>query len=167
MARQLLIGIAGAVLGVIGWLCVGLFMQRREHNRQARNAGRAVYFELGANQLAIFVALEYGTFGTLSRSTFDAFLPQLATWLTAVEVQSLVLAYLGQGGYAQLAHDDGLPADIRRAALAALSETHQEALEQLKRKVFSPQEVAALERKAAEQQARLFAVQPLARNRGG
>ena len=166
MGRQLLIGVAGAVLGVIGWLLVGLFMQRREHNRQARNAGRAVYFEVGANQLAVFMALEYGTFGTLSRSMFDAFLPQLATWLTAAQVQSLVLAYLGQAGYAQLARDDGLPVEARRPALAALSRAHEEALEHLRRRVFSPQEITSLERQAAEQQARLFAVQPLEKNGG-
>jgi len=33
-------------------LLVGIYIQRREARRRARNAGRAVYFELGANLLA-------------------------------------------------------------------------------------------------------------------
>jgi hypothetical protein len=159
LALQFLIGIAGAALGALGWLLVGMFMQRREHRRQAINCGRAIYFELGANRLTIFLALEYGTFGTLSRSTFDTFLPHLATWLSAVEVQTLVLAYLGHAGYVDLAQRDDLPIDLRRTALVALSKAHEDALDQLKHRVFSSKEVAALEKRAAEQQAHLLSVQ--------
>jgi hypothetical protein len=77
-----------------------------------------------------------------------------------------VLAYLGHSGYAQLAQEDGLPPDLRRSALGALSQAHEEALDLLKRRVFSPDEIAALERRAAEQQARLFAAQPTSKVEG-
>ena len=52
--QQLLTGMTGALVGVIGWRFVGIHIQRRDARRRARNAGRAVYFELGANLLAIF-----------------------------------------------------------------------------------------------------------------
>jgi hypothetical protein len=107
--QQLLIGLTGTLVGVIGWLFVGMYIQRRDARRHARNAGRAVYFELGANQLAIFTALEYGMFGPLSRASYDQLLPELATWLPADELQALVLAYLGQGGYAQVSGEASLP----------------------------------------------------------
>ncbi len=67
--ERLLLAITGAVVGVFGWLLVGLYINRREYARRARNAGRAVYFELTANQLAVFTALSYGAFGQLSRAT--------------------------------------------------------------------------------------------------
>jgi hypothetical protein len=142
--QQFLIGISGALLGVIGWLLVGMYIQRRLHDRQARDAARAVYFEVGANHLIVFTALEYGSFGPLSRVTFDRLLPELATWLPAAELQALVLTYLGQTGYAQMAEQADLPADVRRAALSALLETCRVAGELLQRRAFSPEEVASL-----------------------
>ena len=83
--QQFLIGVSGALLGVIGWLLVGMYIQRRVHDREARDAARAVYFEVGANHLIIFTALEYGAFGALARATFDRLLPELATWLPAAD----------------------------------------------------------------------------------
>jgi hypothetical protein len=154
--QQLLIGIVGAVLGVVGWLLVGMFLQRREHARRARDAGRAVYFEVGANHLTIFTALEYGTFGELSRTTFDALLPQLATWLPAAELQAVVLAYLGHGAYAQVVREPGLPKAGREASLSALAETHRVAVDLLRRRVFTPAEVASLAKYATAQNARLI-----------
>lgn len=44
--RDLLPGIIGSFVGVMGWLLVGLYIQRRQFVRQARNAAKAVYFEL-------------------------------------------------------------------------------------------------------------------------
>ena len=79
--ERLFLAILGAVVGVLGWLLVGLYINRREYARRARNAGRAVYFELVANQLAVFTALTYGSWGQLSRATYDRLLPELATWL--------------------------------------------------------------------------------------
>ena len=153
---QLLVGITGAIVGVIGWLFVGIYIQRREARRRARNAGRAVYFELGANLLAIFTALEYGMFGPLSRASYDQLLPELATWLPADELQSLTLAYLGQGAYAQVSGDAGLPVEARRASLGAQREAHRVALDLLRRRVFTPSEIESLDRYASTQQQALI-----------
>lgn len=153
---QLLVGITGAIVGVIGWLFVGIYIQRREARRRARNAGRAVYFELGANLLAIFTALEYGMYGSLSRATYEQLLPELATWLPADELQALALAYLGQGGYRQVAGADDLPLEARRAALSALLEAHRVSLDLLRRRVFTPEEIASLDRYASSDQERMI-----------
>ena len=40
--EQLLPVIVGAFVGAIGWLIVGLFIQRQQFARQAKNAARAV-----------------------------------------------------------------------------------------------------------------------------
>ena len=162
--QQLLIGLTGTLVGVIGWLFVGMYIQRRDARRHARNAGRAVYFELGANQLAIFTALEYGMFGPLSRASYDQLLPELATWLPADELQALVLAYLGQGGYAQVSGEASLPVQARSAALEALLEAHRVALELLRKRVFTDEEIASLDRYASPSQARM--VQEASRQRG-
>lgn len=154
--QQLLIGITGALVGVTGWLFVGIYIQRREARRRARNAGRAVYFELGANLLAIFMAREYGVFGPLSRASYDQLLPELATWLPADEVQALALAYLGQGAYAQMAEQDDLPAEALEASLGALQEAHRVALDLLRGRVFTPEELASLDKHASDQQIRLI-----------
>jgi hypothetical protein len=142
--QQFFIGISGALLGVIGWLLVGMYIQRRLHDRQARDAARAVYFELAANHLIVFTALEYGAFGPLSRTTFDRLLPELATWLPAAELQALVLAYLGHTGYQQMAEEAGLPGEARRSALAALLETHRQAADLVRQRAFSPREIESL-----------------------
>src|SRR5512139_705880 len=135
--QQLLVGITGAIVGVLGWLSVGIYIQRRDARRRARNAGRAVYFELGANLLAIFTALEYGMFGPLSRASYDELLPELATWLPAQELQALAIAYLGQGAYAQVSEQENLPVDARRASLTALLNAHRIALDLLRARVFT------------------------------
>ena len=154
--QQVLIGVAGSFVGVVGWLFVGIYIQRRDARRRARNAGRAVYFELGANLLAIFTALEYGMFGPLSRAVYDQLLPELATWLPADELQALAIAYLGQGGYQQVAAEDELPPEARRASLTALLGAHRTALELLRGRVFSPKETASLDRHVSPDQARLI-----------
>ncbi len=144
MATQFLIGISGAIVGVIGWLLVGLFIQRRAHDRQARDGARAVYFELAANRLAIFVASQYDVFGPISSSAYERLLPEVSTWLPASELQALVLAYLGHGGYQQAATDTDLPDAVRHAALAGLLDAHNTALELLHKRVFSKEEAASL-----------------------
>ena len=155
-AQQFLIGVSGALVGVIGWLCVGIYIQGRQHARQARDAARAVYFELGANNLLVFMAVEYGSFGDLSRATFDRLLPELTTWLPAAELQALVLAYLGHAGYEQMAGDEELPTEARQVALSALLETHRVALELLRRRAFSARELASLGRYVSERDATLI-----------
>lgn len=154
--QQLLVGVTGAFVGVVGWLCVGIYIQHREARRRARNAGRAVYFELGANLLAIFSALEYGMTGPLSRASYDQLLPELATWLPADELQVLVLAYLGQGAYAQVAGDEDLPSEARRASLSALLDAHRVALELLRHRVFSAAEIKTIGRHASPEQMELI-----------
>ncbi|HSK48028.1 MAG TPA: hypothetical protein VLA05_08520 [Coriobacteriia bacterium] len=141
---QFVIGISGALVGVIGWLLVGLYIQKRAHDRQARDAGRAVYFELAANRLAVFVASQYGVFGPVSRSAFDRLLPEMSTWLPASELQALVLAYLGHGGYEQAATDEDVPEAVRHVALSGLLEAHQTALGLLHQRVFSRREAESL-----------------------
>ena len=149
---QLLVGVTGAIVGVIGWLFVGIYIQRREAKRRARNAGRAVYFELGANLLTVFTALEYGMFGAMSRAAYDQLLPELATWLPADELQALALAYLGQGAYAQVSGDEALPPEARHASLGAMLEAHRVSLDLLRKRVFSPEEIASLDRYASADQ---------------
>ena len=79
--EKLFIGAFGAAIGVIGWLFVGLYIQRRAKDRAAREAARVVYFELAANHLNVYTALTYGAFGPLTRTSFDRLLPELAAWL--------------------------------------------------------------------------------------
>ena len=56
--EQLLAAAIGAFFGAAGWLIVGLYMARRASRNQARNAARAVYFELAMNAIDIKVAAE-------------------------------------------------------------------------------------------------------------
>lgn len=141
-----LLGISGALVGVIGWLLVGLYIQKKAHDRQGRDAGRAVYFEVAANRLAIFIANEYGVFGPVSSSAYERLLPELSTWLPAPELQALVIAYLGHGGYAEASQESDVPEPVRKAALAALLEAHNTAVGLLKHRVFSAHEAASLNR---------------------
>ena len=164
---QFLIGISGALTGVIGWLLVGIYIQKRAHDRQARDAGRAVYFELAANRLAIFVAEQYGVYGPISRSAFERLLPEMSTWLPAAELQALVLAYLGHGGYEQAATDAEVPASVRKQALAGLMEAHTTALRLLHHRVFSPREAASLNEYVSPDYAQLLAQADRGASTGG
>lgn len=150
--ERLALAITGAVVGVFGWLLVGLFINRREYARRARNAGRAVYFELTANQLAVFTALSYGAYGQLSRATFDRLLPELATWLPAGELQSVALAYLGHDGYEQARTDEALPNEVRRMILGGVNDAQLVALDLIRPRVFSAREIAELNRYATDPQ---------------
>ena len=154
-ASQFLVGISGAVVGVVGWLMVGMYIQRRAHDRQARDAGRAVYFELWANRMTISLAYRFDNFGPLSRSTYDRLLPELSTWLPVDELQALVVAYLGHGGYQQAATDADLPPEVRRTALSAMLKTHGVAYRLLQRRVFSARELATLNRHVDPEYARM------------
>ena len=153
--ERILLASFGAVVGVIGWLFVGLYINRREAARRARNAGRAVYFELVANQLVVFTALSYGSFGQLSRATFDQLLPELATWLPAAELQSVALAYLGHDGYEQARTDDALPKDIRRMMLRGVNDAQLMAIDLLRPRLFTLKELAELNLYATEPQREL------------
>jgi hypothetical protein len=137
-------GIIGAAVGVVGWLLVGVYMQRRQFARQAMNAGRAVYFELLINRMNVVVARDLGSFVPLSRSSFDRLLPELATWLPAGPLQTVVGAYMGHAGYESAGSQHEAPADMRRKALEAIEIAHRMALDALRPRLFSAREIEAL-----------------------
>ena len=138
--------IVGAICGALGWLLVGLYMAGRQNKRLAKNAGRAVYFELAMNKLSVDVALEYGAFAPLVRSSFDRLLPELATWLEPEELQTMVTAYMSHVGYGQVSTVADLPTAARQEALAGILATQVQALDLLRGRVFSHDEARRLER---------------------
>jgi hypothetical protein len=142
-------GIVGAIFGALGWLLVGLYMQRNSYLRQAMNAGRAVYFELVMNRLSVDVALNYDSFAPLSRSSFDRLLPELATWMQPGELHTIVSAYMGHVGYDQVRTESGLPLDVRRQSLSGILAAQQKALELIAQRVFSPAQAREMERLTA------------------
>jgi hypothetical protein len=137
-------GIIGAFVGVIGWLLVGLFIQRRQFVRQARNAARAVYFELDVNRMNVEVARDYGSFTPLNRSSFERLLPELATLIGPAELRTIVSAYIAHAGYQQASTDSELPPEVRREALAAILAAHDDALAVLRRCAFNRDELRGL-----------------------
>lgn len=142
--QQLLTLAVGAFFGAFGWLLVGLYMQRRQHERQARSAARAVYFELAMNEIDIGVATEHGVFQPLRRGAFDRLLPELASWLAAEELETIVSAYMSQAGYDQAQRDEKLPAPVRRALLSRVVTEHRAATQLLRRRAFSSREADRL-----------------------
>lgn len=142
--RDLLPGIIGSFVGVMGWLLVGLYIQRRQFVRQARNAAKAVYFELDVNRAALSVARDHGHFADLDRSSFERLLPELATLLPAGDLKTVVGAYMTHAGYRQLASRADLPRDVRRAALAAMADAHERALGTLGSCAFTHSEAQAI-----------------------
>ena len=138
-------GIVGAICGALGWLLVGLYMARRQYARTAKNAGRAVYFELAMNRMSVEVALEYGAFTPLGRSSFDRLLPELATWLAPEELQTIVAAYMSHVGYGQANEDRQMPDDVRRQALSGILGTQERALSLLRGRVFTEDEAHRME----------------------
>jgi hypothetical protein len=134
----------GAFFGAAGWLLVGLYMARRQTERQSRNAARAVYFELTMNAIDINVAQEHLVFQPLRRGSFDALLPELATWLHADELETIVKAYMSHAGYEQAQRDDKLPPQVRKAVLGSVLAQHRAAADLLRRRSFSPREAARL-----------------------
>lgn len=143
--RDLLPGVIGSFVGVMGWLVVGIYIQRRQFMRQARNAAKAVYFELDVNRSTVAVAHDHGLFTGLDRSSFERLLPELATLLGAAELRIVVDAYKTHAGYRQLASQDDLPAEVRRAALGAYVKAHHRALTALRSCAFSSAEARALD----------------------
>jgi len=141
---DLLPGIIGSFVGVMGWLLVGLYIQRRQFMRQARNAAKAVYFELDVNRAALSVAREHGLFADLDRSSFERLLPELATLLAAGDLKVVVDAYMAHAGYRQLASREDLPAEVRRAALSAMAGAHERALATLRDCAFTKAEARAI-----------------------
>src|SRR3954453_19615295 len=119
-------------------------MQRRQSEREARNAARGVYFELVMNETDIRVAAEHLVFQPLRRGSLDSQLPQLATWLHADELETIVKAYMAHAGYDQAQRDDKLPMPVRKAVLHRVLEEHRTATELLLRRSFSPRDAARM-----------------------
>jgi len=142
--EKLFIGAFGAVIGVIGWLFVGLYIQRRAKDRAAREAARVVYFELAANHLNVYTALTYGAFGPLTRTSFDRLLPELASWLPIEELQSVSLAYMSQAGYDQAAHATDIPLEVKRRSLLSIHDAHRTAVRLLGSRAFTPAEMTRM-----------------------
>lgn len=142
--EQLIAAAIGAFFGAAGWLIVGLYMQRRAARIQARNAARAVYFELAMNTIDIKVAADHMVFQPLRRQSFDRLLPELATWLAAEDLETIVRAYMSQAGYEQAQRDEKLPVAVRAAVLQTVSVQHRAATDLLRHKAFSEQERARL-----------------------
>jgi hypothetical protein len=144
-------GIIGAFVGVIGWLFVGIYIQRRQFLRQARNAARAVFFELDVNRVALSVARDFGSYAPLDRTAFERLLPELATLLPAADLKVIVSAYMAHAGYRQLSSEaQDLPAQVRARALEGILAAHERALETLKKRAFSAREARALAAPDAE-----------------
>jgi hypothetical protein len=147
--NQFLTALVGAFFGAAGWLMVGLYMTRRANDRAARNAARAVYFEIAMNQIDIDVAAAHGVFGPLRRSSFDRLLPELATWLEAEELESIARAYMSHAGYEQAQRDDKLPTQVRSMLVKKIFEENKQASDLLRARAFSAREAARLSTLAA------------------
>jgi hypothetical protein len=147
-AQVLTLGL-GAFFGALGWLVVGLFISRRQYERQAKNAARAVYFELDVDRINVVLARDHGVFQGLVRSSFDRLLPELATWLSAAELRTVTKAYMSHAGYEQVRTEASIPEPVRTAVLARTAEAHDAALEILSRRAFSEREIADMQ--AADQ----------------
>lgn len=157
---KILPGIIGASVGVLGWLFVGMFIQRRQFMRQARNAARAVYFELDVNRVAVLVARDLGSFARLDRSSFERLLPELATLLPAADLKTIVSAYMAHAGYQQASTDTELPVPVRERLLDAIVTAHDEALGVLRGCAFSAREARALDMGGARETAHQPAAMP-------
>lgn len=142
--EQLATALIGASFGAFGWLLVGLYMQRRSNERQARNAARAVYFELVVNRINVDVALNHGAFQSLGRASFERLLPELATWLRADELETLTRAYMSHAGYQQLQANAAVPEPVRRELLARLAREHGVAIAAIAERAFSAAERSRL-----------------------
>ena len=142
--QQILALLVGAFFGAMGWLLVGLYMQRRQADRVARSAARAVYFELTMNAIDVGVAADHGVYAVLRRAAFDRMLPDLAMWLTADELSTIVTAYMSQAGYEQAQRDERLPAPVRAAVLGRVLSEHRVATDLLRHRAFSASEAARL-----------------------
>jgi hypothetical protein len=130
----------GAFFGSLGWLLVGVYMQRRAQLRQARSAARAVYFELAMNATDVGVAAAHGVFQPLRRGAFDRLLPDLASWLSADELNTIVTAYMSHAGYNQAERDEQIPGPVRAALVGRVLAEQRTAADLLRRRAFTPAE---------------------------
>ena len=141
---QLLSALIGACFGSLGWLFVGLYLNGRAARIAARNAARAVFFELELNRANVAVARSYGELVPLSRGAYEQLLPQLANLLTASDLSLVAAAYMAHVGYEQIRRGQELPRDARDAALGGILKAQEEAIARLKIAAFTSTERADL-----------------------
>ena len=141
---QLLSALIGACFGSLGWLFVGLFLNGRVARASARNAARAVYFELELNRANVEVARSYGQLMPLSRSAYEQLLPQLANLLRVTDLSTVAAAYMSHIGYEQLRQSRDQPDSARTEALAGILSAQQAAIARLKSIAFTAPEQAQL-----------------------
>ncbi len=94
---------------------------------------------------AVSVAREHGLFSDLDRSSFERLLPELATLLSALDLRTVVDAYMTHAGYRQLASRADLPAEVRLGALGAFVGAHQQALDTLRACAFTKAEMRGMQ----------------------
>jgi len=141
---QLLSALLGACFGSLGWLFVGFYLNRRAARVGARNAARAVFFELELNRANIDLALSYGELMPLSRSAYEQLLPQLANLLGVGDLSAVAAAYMSHIGYEQLRQSREHPDEARKAALAGILAAQRTAIARLKTIAFTAAEQAQL-----------------------
>jgi hypothetical protein len=141
---QLLSALIGACFGSLGWLFVGLYLNGRAARAGARNAARAVFFELELNRANVELANSYGQLMPLSRSAYEQLLPQLANLLGAGDLSTVAAAYMSHIGYEQLRQSREQPDGVRSEALAGILSAQQAAIARLKSIAFTAPEQAQL-----------------------
>ena len=150
---QIAFALFGAAIGATGSIVVGLTLQRRDREARARSAARAVWFEIGINAVSIELARDHGVYSSLSRSSFDRLLPDLAMWLPLDDLKAIAIAYQGHAGYEQASHDATLPEPVRRQLLGRLADVTHHAHDRLAVRAFGS-DAAAASAPAAEPTAR-------------
>ena len=141
---QVLSALIGACFGSLGWLFVGLYINRRTGLSAARNAARAVYFELALNRANVELAQTYGEFLPLSRSAYEQLLPQLANLLGVSDLSAVAAAYMSHIGYEQMRQSREHPDEARAAALQGILSAQQVAIARLKERAFTAEERSQL-----------------------
>jgi hypothetical protein len=148
---QLLSALIGACFGSLGWLFVGLYINRRTSMAAARNAARAVYFEVELNRLNVELAVDYSESLPLARSSYEQLLPQLALLLRATDLATVAAAYMAHVGYERLRQRTDVPDDARRAALSGILGAQAQALQRLREVAFTHVEHKQLDSGAGRQ----------------
>lgn len=139
-ASQVLSALLGACFGSLGWLFVGLYINHRTSRAVARNAARAVYFELELNRANVELAQTYGELMPLSKSTYEQLLPQLANLLGVADLSKVAAAYMAHIGYEQLRQSRDHPDEARGAALDGILSAQTAAIGRLKTIAFTASE---------------------------
>lgn len=136
---NLLSGMVGAVLGVVG----AFGLQWRDRRRQAKGAGRALFFELVQNMNAARAG-DNPFPSSWSRGTWQATQPEMATFLDAATFGAIAWAYrsieIAEGG----ATEHGVGSAEYRALSGVPMGAFERAIQLLGPKVWRDSEIDAL-----------------------